>query len=179
MGDRTVFLNIVLQALMTNQLELAFDIKSICHLGAGVIFLKTKSIVSLPWCETSSVSQVPPKRIQTPWHSAQDLPLAHLSFIFSPPLPQLPLAPGTDPRKLLTLPQIHFAFTWLLHFHGVLLLSRFPFFLSSFCKLLLIFSNPQCSSSVSFHDSTQQSQCPPLLCSHRLLLLLLLKNLLL
>lgn len=43
MGDRTVFLNVVLQALMTHQLELAFDVKSICHLGACVIFLKTKS----------------------------------------------------------------------------------------------------------------------------------------
>lgn len=41
-GDHTVFLHAVLQALMTSQSELAFDIKSICHLGACVIFLKTK-----------------------------------------------------------------------------------------------------------------------------------------
>lgn len=37
-----VFLSIVFPALMTNQLELAFDTKSVCHLGAHVIFLKMK-----------------------------------------------------------------------------------------------------------------------------------------
>lgn len=42
-ADHIVFLSIVLPALMTDQLELAFDIKSICQLGAHVIFLKTKS----------------------------------------------------------------------------------------------------------------------------------------
>lgn len=38
----TVFLNLVLRALMTNQLELAFDVKSIGHPGARVVFLNAK-----------------------------------------------------------------------------------------------------------------------------------------
>lgn len=51
MSDHIVFLSIVFPALMTNHLELAFDTKSICHLGAHVIFLKTKSscVSSLAW----------------------------------------------------------------------------------------------------------------------------------
>lgn len=150
---------------MTNQLELAFDVNSIGHLGVPVTFLRTKSnCVSILIWDFFYLSSA---------FKMSSNSLAGCTGPFSLTSPQRPLAPMHRPQETPHSFPSTLCFDVALGLPRTSLLSRI--FLSPFCKLSVAFSTPQYSSFVMFPWFHMAKSVPSLPCSHRLLFLALLK----